>query len=246
MSGLHVEDVGVSYGEMAVLENLDVVVQRSEVVALLGPSGSGKTTLLRVVAGLRCPDSGRIRWAGENLTDMPVHRRGVGLVFQDNALFPHRDVEDNVAFGLRVAGVPVESRIRHVAKMLRLVGLDGFAARSVDTLSGGEAQRIKLASELSRRGHGHTLYLMDEPTTGLHAADVHKLMKVINRLVDQDNTVVIIEHNLDVIKCADWVIDLGPEGGHEGGELIACGTPEQVAEVEASHTGRFLKQILAN
>lgn len=140
-----------------------------------------------------------------------------------------------------------QTNIRRPLQMLKDVGLEYMQlGQPGTTLSGGEAQRIKLASELSRRGHGHTLYLMDEPTTGLHAADVHKLMKVINRLVDQDNTVVIIEHNLDVIKCADWVIDLGPEGGHEGGELIACGTPEQVAEVEASHTGRFLKQILAN
>ena len=160
MSGLHVEGVGVSYGEMAVLENLDLVVQRSEVVVLLGPSGSGKTTLLRVVAGLRRPDSGRIRWGGEDLTDIAVHRRGVGLVFQDNALFPHRDVEDNVAFGLRVTGVPVESRIRHVAKMLRLVGLDGFGTRSVDTLSGGEAQRVALARALAP---GPRLLLLDEP-----------------------------------------------------------------------------------
>ena len=140
-----------------------------------------------------------------------------------------------------------QTNIRRPLQMLKDVGLEYMQlGQPGTTLSGGEAQRIKLASELSRRGRGHTLYLMDEPTTGLHAADIHKLMKVINRLVDQDNTVVIIEHNLDVIKCADWVIDLGPEGGHEGGELIACGTPEQVAEVEASHTGRFLKQILAN
>ena len=140
-----------------------------------------------------------------------------------------------------------QPNIRRPLQMLKDVGLEYMQlGQPGTTLSGGEAQRIKLASELSRRGRGRTLYLMDEPTPGLHAADVHKLMKVINRLVDQDNTVVIIEHNLDVIKCADWVIDLGPEGGHEGGELIACGTPEQVAEVEASHTGRFLKQILAN
>ena len=160
MSGLHVEGVGVSYGELAVLEDLDLVVQRSEVVVLLGPSGSGKTTLLRVVAGLRRPDSGRIRWGDEDLTDIAVHRRGVGLVFQDNALFPHRDVEDNVAFGLRVAGIPVGSRIRQVAEMLRLVGLDGFAARSVDTLSGGEAQRVALARALAP---GPRLLLFDEP-----------------------------------------------------------------------------------
>jgi len=113
-------------------------------------------------------------------------------------------------------------------------------------LSGGEAQRIKLSSELVRRSRGHTLYLMDEPTTGLHPADVCKLMKVVNELVKEDNTVVIIEHNLDVIRCADWVIDLGPEGGQEGGELLACGTPEQIAQVDVSHTGRFLKTFYSS
>ena len=109
------------------------------------------------------------------------------------------------------------------------------------TLSSGEAQRIKLSSELVRRSRGHTLYLMDEPTTGLHPADVSQLMKVINELVKKDNTVVIIEHNLDVIRCADWVIDIGPEGGKGGGELLAFGPPEEVAQTEVSHTGKFLK-----
>ena len=111
-------------------------------------------------------------------------------------------------------------------------------------LSGGEAQRIKLATELSRRSTGKTLYIMDEPTTGLHFADVDKLMEVIQRLVDEGNTVIVIEHNLDVIKCADQIIDLGPEGGDGGGTLVATGTPEEVAAVPESYTGQYLKKIL--
>ena len=114
------------------------------------------------------------------------------------------------------------------------------------TLSGGEAQRVKLSSELQKRSTGRTVYILDEPTTGLHFQDVHKLLGVLGRLVDQGNTVVVIEHNLDVIKTADWIVDMGPEGGGGGGTVVAEGTPEQVAAVEASHTGRFLRQLLGD
>jgi excinuclease ABC subunit A len=116
--------------------------------------------------------------------------------------------------------------------------------QTAPTLSGGEAQRVKLASELSRRATGKTLYLIDEPTTGLSFYDVHKLLDVLQRLVDKGNSILVIEHNLDVIRCADWVIDLGPEGGNKGGELIAVGTPEKVAENPRSYTGQYLTQVL--
>ena len=112
------------------------------------------------------------------------------------------------------------------------------------TLSGGEAQRVKLSTELSRRATGRTLYVLDEPTTGLHVADVEKLLVVLHRLVDGGNTVVVIEHNLDVVKTADWIVDLGPEGGLRGGEIVAQGTPEDVAAVEASATGEYLARVL--
>ena len=112
------------------------------------------------------------------------------------------------------------------------------------TLSGGEAQRVKLASELQRRSTGRTVYVLDEPTTGLHFEDIRRLLGVLGRLVDGGNTVIVIEHNLDVIKTADWIIDMGPEGGSRGGTVVATGTPEEVAQVEASHTGRFLRKIL--
>jgi excinuclease ABC subunit A len=117
--------------------------------------------------------------------------------------------------------------------------------QSAPTLSGGEAQRVKLATELARRATGKTLYLIDEPTTGLSFYDVHKLLDVMQRLVDKGNSIITIEHNLDVIRCADWVIDLGPEGGDRGGEIVAEGTPEQVAKVKKSYTGKYLKQVLA-
>jgi excinuclease ABC subunit A len=116
--------------------------------------------------------------------------------------------------------------------------------QSATTLSGGEAQRVKLSKELSKRDTGSNLYILDEPTTGLHFYDIQQLLAVLHKLRDHGNTIVVIEHNLDVIKTADWVIDLGPEGGGEGGYIVATGTPEDVTEVEKSHTGRFLKPML--
>src|SRR5690606_34500089 len=116
--------------------------------------------------------------------------------------------------------------------------------QQANTLSGGEAQRIKLAKELSRKATGKTLYILDEPTTGLHFHDVAKLLEVLHELVDQGNTVVVIEHNLEVIKTADWIIDMGPEGGDGGGTIVAEGTPEDIANAKDSYTGRFLKEVL--
>ena len=136
---------------------------------------------------------------------------------------------------------PIANKLR----TLQDVGLGYIElGQSATTLSGGEAQRVKLAKELSRRGTGRTLYILDEPTTGLHFEDTHKLLDVLNKLVDQGNTVVIIEHNLDVIKSADYVIDLGPEGGEGGGRIVAKGTPEDVARSRESFTGHFLADIL--
>jgi excinuclease ABC subunit A len=133
-------------------------------------------------------------------------------------------------------------------KMLTLarVGLDYIrVGQQANTLSGGEAQRIKLAKELSKRSTGRTLYILDEPTTGLHFHDVAKLLEVLHELVEQGNTIVVIEHNLEVIKTADWILDLGPEGGDGGGEIVAQGTPEDIARSKVSHTGRYLKEVLA-
>ena len=134
---------------------------------------------------------------------------------------------------------------RHMLEAMRDIGLGYLSlGQPSPTLSGGEAQRVKLSKELSRRATGRTLYVLDEPSVGLHAADVHKLIEVLQRLVDAGNSVLIIEHNLDIIKVADWLIDLGPEGGDRGGELIAEGTPEQLTQAKGSYTGQFLKEHL--
>ncbi|HIC93657.1 MAG TPA: excinuclease ABC subunit UvrA, partial [Anaerolineae bacterium] len=135
--------------------------------------------------------------------------------------------------------------IRRKLQTLYDVGLGYIKlGQPAPTLSGGEAQRVKLARELSKVATGRTLYVLDEPSVGLHAADVDKLIRVLNRLVDAGNTVVIIEHHPDIIKVADWVIDLGPEGGDEGGYIVAEGTPEEVAQMEESYTGQLLKRVL--
>jgi len=136
-------------------------------------------------------------------------------------------------------------KIHRKFKVLQQVGLGYIRlGQPAPSLSGGEAQRVKLATELSRRSTGKTLYILDEPTTGLHQDDVKHLLNVLNMLVDNGNTVLIIEHNLDVVKSADYIIDLGPEGGDNGGQVVATGTPEQIASTPASSTGHYLKQML--
>jgi len=148
-------------------------------------------------------------------------------------------VEEGVEF---FAAVPA---VRDKLTTLNQVGLGYIkVGQQANTLSGGEAQRVKLAKELSKRSTGRTLYILDEPTTGLHFHDVAKLLEVLHELVNQGNSVVVIEHNLEVIKTADWIIDFGPEGGDGGGEVIAEGTPEDVVKVERSYTGQFLKELL--
>ncbi|MGB5871259.1 MAG: excinuclease ABC subunit A, partial [Albidovulum sp.] len=135
--------------------------------------------------------------------------------------------------------------IREKMDALMRVGLGYIkVGQQATTLSGGEAQRVKLSKELSRRSTGRTLYILDEPTTGLHFEDVKKLLEVLHELVEQGNSVVVIEHNLDVIKTADWIIDIGPEGGDGGGEIVATGTPEDVAKAKGSHTGHYLANML--
>jgi len=148
-------------------------------------------------------------------------------------------VEDATEF---FSAIPV---LKRKLDTLMDVGLGYITlGQNATTLSGGEAQRIKLARELSKRDTGNTLYILDEPTTGLHFHDIEQLLSVLFRLRDHGNTIAVIEHNLHVIKTADWIIDLGPEGGDKGGEIIAAGTPEQVAQVKGSYTGYYLKTML--
>ncbi len=167
-------------------------------------------------------DTLEILYKGKNIADVLDMTVNQGLAFFDNIS-------------------PIRSKLR----LLSDVGLGYIKlGQPATTLSGGEAQRIKLARELGKRMTAGTLYILDEPTIGLHFADIEKLLHVLARLVDMGNTVVVIEHNLDVIKSADYLIDLGPEGGDGGGEIVAAGTPEEIAENEESITGRFLREVI--
>uniref|UniRef100_UPI00286C498B ATP-binding cassette domain-containing protein n=1 Tax=Armatimonas sp. TaxID=1872638 RepID=UPI00286C498B len=162
-------------------------------------------------------------------------------------MYKGKNISDvlNMSVGEAVEFFEAVPRIARKVKTIADVGLDYIKlGQPATTLSGGEAQRVKLATELSKRSHAATIYILDEPTTGLHFADIEKLLTLLQRLVDAGATVLVIEHNLDVIKCADWVLDLGPEGGDGGGIIVATGTPEDIAKCKASHTGRYLKKIL--
>jgi excinuclease ABC subunit A len=174
-----------------------------------------------------------------------------GQRFNDETLsvrYKGKNIAEVLAMSVSEARVFLEAHphITRVLKTLEDVGL-GYVhlGQSATTLSGGEAQRVKLATELSRRGTGDTLYVLDEPTTGLHFADVAKLLEVLHRLTDQGNTVLVIEHNTDVMRSSDWLLDLGPEGGDKGGTLVAAGRPDELARNKASHTGRFLASLAA-
>jgi excinuclease ABC subunit A len=173
---------------------------------------------------------------------MRFNRETLQVQYKGKNIADVLDMDVNEAFGF-FGNVP---KVKRILQTLVDVGLGYIKlGQSATTLSGGEAQRVKLAKELARVSTGDTVYILDEPTTGLHFADIQKLLDVLHRLTDAGNTVVVIEHNLDVIKTADWIIDLGPEGGDEGGYVVTEGTPEQVAAVAESYTGHFLKSLVA-
>jgi thiamine transport system ATP-binding protein len=193
MSHLRVDQIGIRFDSTDVLREATLTVERAEVVALLGPSGSGKTTLLRVIAGILRPDSGSV-WVGANdITSLPTHQRGVGMVFQDNQLFPHMSTIDNVAYGLRASGVAKAERHERGAAWLDRVGLAGFEGRNVTELSGGEAKRVALARTLATEP---SVVLLDEPLTGLDRELHDRLaIQLAQLLVEHSITAVLVTHD---------------------------------------------------
>jgi len=206
---LDVVDVCVSFDGRIVLDHVSMSVGAHEVVALLGPSGCGKSTLLRVIAGLQQVESGTVRWEGADITTMPAHRRNFGFVFQDEQLFPHRDVAANIGFGLRMTGVDRRDAAARVDELLAMVGLPGFGGRDVTTLSGGEAKRVALARALAPRPR---LMLLDEPLTGLDAALHDRLADDLRAVLEQAGVpAILVTHDpAEATRIASRTLHLNP------------------------------------
>ncbi len=231
---LEIVGVEVSFGEVTALSDFDLALESGEVVAILGPSGCGKSTLLRAVAGLQTLDRGRITWDGTDLAEVPVHRRDFGLMFQDHALFTHRDVAANVAFGLRMQGVSLPVRRARVNELLELVGLAGYGPRAIATLSGGEAQRVALARALAPQPR---LLMLDEPLGSLDRQHRDELADELRRILQQVGvTVLHVTHDhSEAFAVADRVAVM------LAGRVAVIGTPPEVwHQPRRSDVARFL------
>lgn len=215
MSSLEVVDVHVSFGTRPVLGGADLTIESGDVVGLLGPSGSGKSTLLRVIAGLVAPDHGHICIDGIDVTTLPTHRRGVGMVFQDEQLFDHLDVAGNVAFGLRMRGDPVQVREPQLHRLLDVVGLAGFERRRVTGLSGGEAKRVALARSLAPSPR---VLLLDEPLTGLDRELHDRLLADLGEILRAERTTsLLVTHDRDEAEAiSDRVVTVADLVGNGG------------------------------
>lgn len=231
---LSIESLTVRFGETAAVNDVSLEIQTGDVLALVGPSGCGKSTMLRAIAGLNAPAAGRVMWQGQDLSRVPTHQRGIGLMFQDHALFTHRNVADNIGFGLKMAGVDAAARATRTAELLELVGLGGFGERSVEGLSGGEGQRVALARALAPEPE---LLLLDEPLASLDRARRIELNAELARLLRElEQTAVYVTHDQDeAFSVADVV------GVMHAGELLRLGAPVEVWRDPQSETvARFL------
>ncbi len=234
---LDVRDVTVAFDGTPILRGASLSVGDGEVVALLGPSGSGKSTLLRVIAGLVVPATGSVRLDGRDITTVPTHRRGIGMVFQDEQLFPHRDVAVNVGFGLKMQGISAPERERRVEAMLQLVGLPGFGRRHVTDLSGGEAKRVALARSLAPAPRA---LLLDEPLTGLDRELHDRLAGELGRILRRaaTTTLLVTHDGEEATVLADRVLTMA--------DLTPTGAPFSVVELDATDTHPLRAAVLRN
>ena len=246
-TAVKVQKLFFNYNSNQVLEDVSFEIKAGDYVGIIGPNGGGKTTLLRLITGLLQSQNGHIEVFGRDPKKARIHGK-IGYVpqrlVQSNIQCP-ATVEEIVTSG-RVAKLGIGRKLKNIDKQaiqaaMKDADIEKFSERSVESLSGGERQRVFIARALASEP---TILILDEPTTGLHFADVKRLIYVLNQLVEKGNTVVVIEHNLDMIKTADWLIDMGPEGGNKGGQIVAFGTPEDVVKIKASYTGQYLKKLL--
>jgi ABC-type Fe3+/spermidine/putrescine transport system ATPase subunit len=234
MPALSLDNIHKSFGKIQVLEGVSFEVEQGEIVAVLGPSGCGKSTLLAVIAGLETPDRGQVYWDSVPLAGMPPHQRGFGLMFQDFALFPHRDVFENVAFGLQMARIPKTKIEARVIEVLKLVGLPGFDRRDVNTLSGGEAQRVALARSLAPYPR---LLMLDEPLGSLDRNLREHLVIELRRILRQSNqTAIYVTHDQEeAFVIADRVVVMN------AGQVEQIGSPQHIyRQPESVFVARFL------
>ena len=247
---LRIENLSVHYGGIHALRGVSLEVGDGKIVSLLGANGAGKSSILRAICGLEKTDEGSHIYLGNDNLDLTkmeaknIVKAGVAMIPERRRIFAGLTVAENLAMGAWIRKDPdgVQRDIEGIFEMFPILK-ERYHQKAV-TLSGGESQRMKLAAELFRRATGNTLYILDEPTTGLHFEDIKILLGVLQQLVDQGNTVIIIEHNLDILKSVDYIFDMGPEGGFKGGRIISQGTPEQLAADPASVTGPYLKDVL--
>ena len=239
---IKISHLNKSFGEVKAVNDLSFRVKKGELFAFLGVNGAGKSTTISILCGLQKKDSGTVQVNGIETDKAGAQtKRMLGVVFQDSVLDKPLTVKENLMSRAALYGITGNAFDKRLQELVEILDFDEFLNRPVGKLSGGQRRRIDIARALLHRPE---ILILDEPTTGLHTADVHKLTEVLDKLVEGGNTVVVIEHNLDVIKTADYIIDMGPEGGDNGGTVIASGTPEQVAKVEKSYTGKYLKKML--
>ena len=235
-----VKEVGKNYGTVEALKDVSFVVERGEIFWLIGPDGAGKSSLFRILTTLLLADKGTAMIAGlDVVTDYKQIRTKVGYMPGRFSLYQDLSVEENLEFFATVFHTTVQENYDLIKDIYQQI--EPFRKRRAGALSGGMKQKLALSCALI---HKPDILFLDEPTTGLHFADVHKLIEILQRLSEGGNTVVVIEHNLDVIKTADYIIDIGPEGGDRGGTVIAKGTPEEIAKSPISYTGKYVEKYL--
>ena len=237
---IHINHITKRYGDVEALRDLSLEIGSGELFGLIGPDGAGKTTLFRILTTLLLADRGTASGCGLDVVkDLKEIRRRVGYMPGRFSLYQDLTVEENLNFFATVFNTTIEENYDLVRDIYSQI--EPFKHRRAGKLSGGMKQKLALSCALI---HKPDVLFLDEPTTGLHFEDIHILLEVIQKLVNKGNSVIIIEHNLDVIKVADYLIDMGPGGGKEGGRIVATGTPEEVAKVKESETGKFLEEEL--